>query len=58
MQGKDELRRFARIHGTMPDVICDELNQKADDAIGDLILDEDGVFTEYAELIAEHMTEV
>lgn len=57
-QGEVEIRAYAKSHGTMPDIVRDEINQVASDTIGDLILDENGVFEDYQEIIETCLQEV
>lgn len=55
MAGEAALAAYARARRQMPDVVMDELNSLAQDTIGDLIVDAEGVTEEYRAIVEAHV---
>ena len=55
LEGIDAFREYARARGEMPELLLDELNNLAADAIGDLIVDDGGICEDYLEVIQGHI---
>lgn len=53
--GMETLTLFAKAHRQLPEVTLDALNSLAQDTIGDLIADEQGILEEYADLVNAHL---
>ena len=49
--GNGDIRGFADAHGIMPEVLMDGINEKAMDAVGDSLTDDE--FVIYEDYIAE-----
>lgn len=53
----DALHDYARKIGRMPQVIVDEINELAQDTIGDVLWDEEGIPEEYRKALEKYVTE-
>ena len=57
IHGMNEFNVYAKKHNMMPELLLDEINEIAQDTIGDLIADNSGIFEEYASLIQKNLTD-
>ena len=54
LQGDTDIRRFAGEHNIMPEVLADGINEKAVDAVGDSLLDDEfNIYDDYLESVKE-----
>lgn len=54
-EGEMALAAFARSRHQMPDVVLDELNDLAQDTIGDLIADASGILEDYRDIVTTYL---
>ena len=54
LEGMDVFYEYAKARGEMPDLLLDELNNTSSDTIGDLIVDDNGIFEDYLPIIQKH----
>lgn len=55
LDGNAAFAEYARKQGKMPEVVRDTINSLAQDTIGDLLLNEEGIYEDYIELIQTHL---